>query len=199
MNQKMEKFTKNSLARDRILVIWMTIMTFKTLILLSILLISTWALQAQTVQILSPDVQHSYVYGSVNNTYLTWDEEKKVMQAWIEYTNYPYSQNSYNMSTDDLVFTIPGVTYDSLRGLYTVTNGKGQSIAFARHNDTSQLTRKVLPLSNVRLTLDNIGGTFMLYLFASNDKGFDNGGTPWVERTHGFHLGNLISSETAIP
>ncbi|MDK3162337.1 hypothetical protein QPK87_38190 [Kamptonema cortianum] len=171
----------------------------QNLLTLFLVLLSFSTCLAGTAQLLSPDVQQSYAYGSATSSWLQWDESSQTMTAIINYSNTPYVQNPNNIQTDELTFKIPGVTFDSATGLYSIPGKGGAKIPFARRNPTSQLTRRVLPLDSTRIVLDNMGGTFMLYVNACDQGEFNNDGAPWVERTHGFRLGNLISGETAIP
>ncbi len=172
---------------------------YNSLFLLFLCFLNYNLAHADTVQILSPDVQQSFAYGSVTSTYLEWDADQKTLTAVVNYSNTPYTQNPNNIDSDELTFKIPDVTYDPASGLYSVKNPKGVSIAIAKRNPTTQLTRQVMPLPSTRIVLDNMGGTFMLFVNACNKGEFRNEGVPWVERTHGFRLGNTISNETAVP
>jgi len=171
----------------------------KLFILLNFLIFSSNKIMADTVEVLSPSVNHSYAYGSVTSTYLEWEDEETTMWAYVNYSNTPYAQGEPNQDSDQLRFKIPNVTFNASSGLYSLKNSKGVMIPFAQKNLTSQLTKKITPLSSTRLTIDNMGGTFMLFITACNSGEFSNDSMPWVIRTRGFGAGNLISHETAVP
>jgi hypothetical protein len=120
------------------------------------------------ISITSPDKGTTYARTQIKSHSLIWYPNQKMLVACVTFSD--AYQNNGQPNEDTHYFSLPGVNFDPVKGLFTATSAQGEVIPVARMKKTLFLkTIQVLPNANVRIMYPGGDITVMLVALSPND------------------------------
>ncbi|MCI0595917.1 MAG: hypothetical protein L0Z48_05170 [candidate division Zixibacteria bacterium] len=164
------------------------------MLLFAWILLCPIAVRADTVCVISPDSAQTYSFSSIARKKLIWDEDRKLLQAIITFTNVPYADRVQPKVEEFFAFGFPGVTYDPTTRIFSATGEKGKIIPVAVWKD-GLISDWIEPGPKTQIFVFKKSGSVQVTLAATTEEFPNPMGTRWVERNEGFCLQHLISGD----
>jgi hypothetical protein len=165
----------------------------KALLLTIIALVAAGA-RADTVCVISPDSAQTYSFSAIARKKLIWDEDRKLLQAIITFTNVPYADRVQPKVEEFFAFGFPGVTYDPTTRIFSAPGEKGEIIPVAVWKE-GLISDWIEPGPKTQIFVFKKSGSVQVTLAATTDPLHNPSRIKWVERAEGWGLQNLIRGD----
>ena len=120
------------------------------------------------ISITSPDKGTTYPRTQIKNHSLIWYANRKMLVACVTFSDAYLNTGQPNEDTH--YFSLPGVNFDPVKGIFTATSAKGEVIPVARMKKTLFLkTIQILPNANIRIMYPGGDITVTLVALSPND------------------------------
>ena len=124
--------------------------------------------QSPPIEITSPDKATTFAYGSIKQHQLYWDRPKNELIARVVFED--VNQEGGAAQNDVLDFRLPGIQFDSGRGIFYATTTNGEKIPVASYSHRLFL-KSVATLPNAVVRIQHPHGkvTVILEALRPND------------------------------
>jgi hypothetical protein len=152
---------------------------YQSLLLLSFALALSLNLSADPydgplISIVSPDTAATYVYGSIKDQGLIWNNKEQLLIIHVTFIN---GQDGSGYAREDIHdFRIPGVTLDEAKGIFFARSAKGEIVPVARIRKTLFIKSiETLPNSAVHIQMSRGNVSVTLNAVSPDDPGLHGG------------------------